>query len=87
MKNLYDQSYYEHGIESGISLYSNYRWLPELTIPLAARIIEYLQIGVEDSILDFGCAKGYLIKAFRLLHRNAYGFDISSYAIDNAQRK
>ena len=81
MKNLYDEDYYERGIETGSSCYSNYRWMPELTIPLAARMIEYLKIPEESTILDFGCAKGYLVKAFRLLHRNAFGFDLSEYAL------
>lgn len=81
MKNLYDEDYYERGMEKGKSCYSNYRWIPELTIPMAARLIEYLDIKEEDKILDFGCAKGYLVKAFRLLHRQAYGYDVSEYAL------
>lgn len=86
MKNLYDKDYYERGIETGRSCYTNYRWIPELTIPMAARIIEYCGIGEDDKILDYGCAKGYCVKAFRLLHRQAYGFDISEYARDNAPK-
>ena len=82
MKNLYDENYYERGIETGVSCYSNYRWIPELTIPMAARLIEYLGIAEHQKILDFGCAKGYLVKAFRLLHREAYGYDKSEYAIN-----
>lgn len=84
MKSLYDEEYYERGIENGKSCYTNYRWIPELTIPMAARLIEHLHISEEDKILDFGCAKGYLVKAFRLLHREAFGFDISSYALSSA---
>lgn len=83
MKILFDENYYERGIEKGVSCYSNYRWMPELTIPMAARMIEYLNISEEDTVLDFGCAKGYLVKAMRLLHRKAYGFDISEYARKN----
>lgn len=83
MKNLYNENYYERGIENGVSCYTNYSWLPELTIPMAATMIEYLGIKRNEKILDFGCAKGYLVKAFRLLHREAYGFDISDYARKN----
>ncbi len=86
MKILYDEAYYERGIETGTSCYSNYRWMPELTIPMAQTMIEYLGIRREESILDFGCAKGYLVKAFRLLHREAFGYDISSYAIRSAPK-
>ena len=84
MKNLYDEDYYERGIESHKSCYSNYRWIPELTIPMAFTLIEHLNILPSDKILDFGCAKGYLVKAFRLLHREAFGYDISTYAKDSA---
>lgn len=83
MKNLYNEDYYEKGLETGVSCYTNYRWIPELTIPLAARILEYLNIQEFDTILDFGCAKGYLVKALRLLNREAYGYDISKYALSH----
>jgi SAM-dependent methyltransferase len=82
MGNLYTPDYYERGVEVGLSLYSNYRWMPELTIPMAHEITT--QLGIEDNelILDFGCAKGYLVKALRLLHfEHAHGSDISGYAI------
>ena len=78
---IYDKNYYECGIESGKSLYTNYRWMPELTIPMCSRMIEHLKITSRDNILDFGCAKGYSVKAFRLLGREAWGFDTSEYAL------
>ena len=53
MKNLYDEEYFERGIESHKSCYTNYRWIPELTIPLAFRLIEYLRISSSEKILDF----------------------------------
>jgi 2-polyprenyl-3-methyl-5-hydroxy-6-metoxy-1,4-benzoquinol methylase len=84
MKNLYNENYFERGIETNLSCYSNYRWIPELTISMAARLIEYLCITEKDTVLDYGCAKGYLVNAFRLLHREAYGYDISDYAVANA---
>ena len=65
----YDKDYYECGIESGKSLYNNYRWMPELTIPFCSRIVEHLKISTEQKVLDFGCAKGYSVKAMRLLGR------------------
>jgi len=80
----YDINYFENGIKTKISLYENYRWIPELTIPFCATLIEQLVIKEDDTILDFGCAKGYMVKAFRLLHRKAYGVDISEYAINSA---
>ena len=79
----YSEDYFERGIESGVSLYTNYRWIPELTIPLCSDLVYYLDIPYNATILDFGCAKGYSVKALRLLHREAYGVDISKYAIDS----
>jgi len=77
---MYDEDYFEHGEKNGVSLYTDYRWLPELTIPMAARMLEYLSIRDTDTVLDFGCAKGFLVYAMRLLGREAYGYDISKYA-------
>lgn len=80
---MFDEDYFERGIESGKSCYQNYRWIPELTIPMAMCIIDTLGIEPHHTILDYGCAKGYLVKAFRWLNRRAWGVDISVYAISN----
>lgn len=82
--SYYDKSYYEDGISSQKSNYENYRWIPELTVPLAMTIIDHLDIKQNELVLDFGCAKGYLVKAFRWLNRQAYGYDLSEYALENA---
>lgn len=79
----YDEAYFERGVETGKSWYQNYRWIPELTIPMAMTMIEFLDIKREDTVLDYGCAKGFLVKALRLLHRQAWGVDISQYALSN----
>jgi SAM-dependent methyltransferase len=80
----FDIDYYENGIETKKSCYEDYKWLPELTIPMAHEFILDLGIEREDKILDFGCAKGYLVKAFLLLHYDCDGVDVSKYAIENA---
>jgi cyclopropane fatty-acyl-phospholipid synthase-like methyltransferase len=80
----YDKDYFENGVATGKSGYDNYRWLPELTIKLAYNIIKYLGIKDEHAVLDYGCAKGYLVKALRILDIDAYGADISEYAINMA---
>jgi len=80
----FDESYYERGIQAGVSLYTNYRWIPELTIPMAHHIAQKLTIHEGQSVLDFGCAKGYVVKAFRLLGIEAYGVDVSDYAVSQA---
>lgn len=83
LDNPYNFNYYERGIEFGISCYRNYRWMPELTISMAMTIIDYLRITRDQTILDFGCSKGFLVKALRILYRQAWGVDISPYAIEN----
>lgn len=80
-KEFYNKDYYERGPETGKSCYRNYHWLPEFTIPMAMTFVDFLHIAPEHTILDFGCAKGYLVKAFRWLNRQAWGMDISPYAI------
>ncbi len=77
----YDEDYFEHGVQTGKSGYQNYTWLPELTIKMAHHLIQALPIQSHDRVLDFGCAKGFLVKALRLLDVQAYGIDISPYAI------
>lgn len=79
--SIYDEDYFEHGIETGKSCYVNYRWMPEMTIQMAMSYIDYLRLGRNDTILDFGCAKGFVVKALRLLYRQAWGCDISPYAV------
>ena len=81
--SYYDQDYYERGVESGKSCYQNYTYLPELTIPMAMTIVDFLGIKPGQLVLDYGCAKGYLVKALRLLNRESWGAEISNYALAN----
>jgi predicted TPR repeat methyltransferase len=80
----YSADYFERGKELGLSCYENYRWLPALTIPMVRALIAGLGIRKTDTILDYGCAKGYVVKALRTLGYNAKGCDISEYAVDCA---
>lgn len=82
--NQFNEDYYERGVQLGISGYSDYRWLPDLTIPMCQNIIQYLNIKKDHTILDFGCAKGYTVKALNDLGYNCLGTDISEYAISRA---
>ena len=56
---FFDENYYERGAETGKSLYSHYRWMPELTIPMCHHIAKYLELKETDKVLDFGCAKDF----------------------------
>ncbi len=80
----YNAEYFESGKQLGLSCYENYRWLPALTIPMVQALIKRLNIHKTDTILDFGCAKGYIVKAFRMLGYDCRGCDVSEYALDCA---
>jgi SAM-dependent methyltransferase len=86
LARLYDEAYYERGVETGKSCYSCYRWLPEVSIPMGMIFIDTLGIRQRQRVLDFGCAKGFSVKALRMLRRDAYGIDVSPYAIEQADR-
>jgi len=83
----FDEDYFLRGRQSGKSLYENYRWMPKLTTQMVKSIIDHLGIDEGETILDFGCARGYVVKAFRQLGYSAYGVDISKWAIENADRE
>ena len=81
MKIKYDKDYYENGLAKGLSCYENYRWIPELTCPMAHAICNSLKIKSNDKVLEYGCAHGFLVKALNDFKIDAYGVDISSYAL------
>ena len=80
MEDKYNKIYYEDGIKNKVSAYENYRWMPERSIREATSIIKEINF---DTVLDFGCAKGFLVHALRLLGKKSFGVDISNYAINN----
>lgn len=79
-KNIFDEKYFEDGVRHRVSAYENYRWMPERTIREASSIINNIKF---DTVLDYGCAKGFMVYALRLLGKEAYGADVSEYAITN----
>jgi len=83
IQKLYDQAYFEDGVVTGKSCYQNYRWMPELTMRMAFNVIRHLKLDIHDQVLDYGCSKGFMVKALRLFDIHAFGCDISPYAIDN----
>jgi hypothetical protein len=80
----FNETYFMDGKKAGVSLYENYTWRADLTIPMARAMIRHLGISPMDTILDFGCARGYTVKAFRQMDYRAFGIDISEWAVANA---
>ena len=54
---------------------------------VARQLVERYQLAPDARILDVGCGKGYLLYEFKHLLPEAeiVGFDISSYALENAK--
>ncbi len=82
--NKFTKEYFEDGIKAKVSAYENYRWMPDRSIREANSILKQIPF---TNALDFGCAKGFLVYALRLLGKDAYGVDISSYAIKNCHKE
>jgi len=80
----YNEDYYERGVEKKISGYENYRWLESPTLKMCESLINFAGLSKSDKIVDFGCAKGFLVKAMFLLGYDCVGIDISEYAIENS---
>jgi hypothetical protein len=75
----YDEDYFEHGLKSNWEC--GYSW------PLFKGVFEDTAAYLSDmfpgasSILDAGCAKGFLVRALRARGNEAGGFEKSSRAI------
>ena len=83
MNNVFNKDYFIDGIAKGISCYENYRWIPELTYPMANSFYTFLNLNKNSNVLEYGCANGFLVKCLKDFGVNAYGIDISKYAISN----
>lgn len=74
-KGLYTMEYYKSGC--GADYTKKDIWIPFFD-NMAERIIEkYAPV----TVLDMGCAFGYLVSALRSKGVQAYGIDISEYAL------
>jgi len=84
LSEVFDEKYFEDGVRNRVSAYENYRWMPERTIREASSIINNIPF---DNVLDYGCAKGFMVYAMRLLGKEAFGVDVSDYAVKNSHPK
>lgn len=85
MKCPFDEDYFIRGIATGKSAYENYTWKPGLTMPLAKKLIRVMGINIwnRETFLDVGCSRGYVVKAMLDCGVNAWGYDISEWAVNN----
>lgn len=76
-QTVFDAYYFAHGC--GRPYQRDSTWLRTFAA-IADRIVSDIQ---PQTVLDAGCAMGFLVEALRERGVEAYGIDISQYAIDN----
>jgi len=82
----FGEDYFERGVEAGISCYTNYRWMPERSHAEARGFLAWMAhpAGEPASVTDYGCAKGFFVRALLEQGHDARGVDISGYALSCA---
>lgn len=83
MNETFGEDYFLRGKQEGISNFEHYRWLPDTTIPWAHTLRRLMELKDGARVLDVGCALGMYVKALRFIGLDAYGYDISSWAVSN----
>lgn len=77
----YGEMYFDGPREYG---YGGYRYDGRWQ-PVARDIIKHFGLKPGDRVLDVGCAKGFLVKDLLALGVDAYGVDVSRYALMNCE--
>ena len=76
----YGEKYFDGPRDYG---YGGYRY-DGRWVPVARDIIRHFRLEPGDRVLDVGCAKGFLIKDLVDQGIDAYGLDVSAYALAHA---
>lgn len=100
--NKFNEAYFEDGVKQKLSGYENYRYMPTRSYEEAITLVENFDLKQEEytplmsggltlktkskTVLDLGCAKGFLVHALNQLGILAFGEDISEYAILNCKQ-
>lgn len=75
----FGQEYFDGAREHGYGGYHyDRRWMP-----VVEDIIDHFDLKPGDRVLDVGCAKGFLVYDMCWTGLDAYGLDISEYALKN----
>ena len=77
----YGEIYFDGPREFG---YGGYRY-DGRWVPVAQDIVDHFGLRPGDRVLDVGCAKGFLVKDLLALGIEAYGIDVSEYALMNCE--
>ncbi len=77
----YGQAFFDGPRDVG---YGGYRY-DGRWVPVAKDIIDRYDLQPGDRVLDIGCAKGFLVKDLLAQGIDAYGVDVSEYALMNCE--
>lgn len=83
LAHRFDEQYFEYGRNTGYSWYENYSWMPDRSRMEVDAFVRVMRPPAGASVVDFGCAKGFFVRAMVEAEYDAYGIDISQYAIDH----
>lgn len=69
--------------------YGGFNYNPKFWQPVVPAFIDHWGLSEDSSLLDVGCAKGFMLVDFldRLPSLRVRGIDISEYAVENAHEK
>lgn len=82
-EEIYTQNYYDqYSVGNGHEDYEDSKDIREFLKGIAQRIMAEIQ---PKSVLDVGCAMGYLVEALRDGGVEAYGIDVSQYAVSKVR--
>lgn len=79
----FDKDFFDGDRKNG---YGGFNYMPKFWQPVIPTFQEYWNLNSNSSLLDVGCAKGFMLYDLSLLIPNIKiaGIDISEYAIENA---
>ncbi len=75
-----DKNFYEYNLSDNVSYDNKKIWMNNFE-SIASKIINLFN---PETVLDIGCAYGYLVEALRSKGVKAYGIDVSEYAVNQA---
>jgi SAM-dependent methyltransferase len=92
-EEAFGADYFERGFELGLSWYSNYRWMPARSHAEAEAFLEAMghwplaeRPEARPCVVDYGCAKGFFVRALQEKGVHACGVDLSEYALGVAEQ-
>ncbi|MDZ4726943.1 MAG: class I SAM-dependent methyltransferase [Leptospira sp.] len=82
----FDKEFFDGDRRTG---YGGFNYMPRFWQPVIPTFKEYWNLTADSSVLDVGCAKGFMLYDLSLLIPGikVKGIDVSNYAIENAKEE